>query len=188
MPVILLIELALEPATAVFARVFVFVAVGAVLLLMLASLARAATVKSARGYSISAPDGWRVVKGAMGTDLILMAKPTNGFQPNVNVVVRQAPRGVGLLQGRTDFEKSYQRLFADFKWMGRGTTKVGGETALSNTASYSMGTPARKIFMHHVVTVHRGNVYSFTGTSLLSQRAALAPQFAAAFRTIKWTL
>lgn len=166
----------------------IIAATSAILLLMLAGLARAATVKSKRGYSVTAPAGWRVVKsGAMGTDLILLAPKANNFQPNVNVIVQTLPPGMNLKRGRAELDRVYPKMFASFKWISRGTAKVGGATGLLNVASHNMGTPARKLLMYQVIVPHGRNYYSMTGTSLLSQSAKLKPQFEAIFRSIRWT-
>lgn len=164
----------------------ILIVVGAMFLL--ATFARAATVKSKRGYSITAPAGWRVTQsGAMGTDLILLAKPANNFQPNINVIVQPLPPGMTLKRGRAELDRIYPKMFAGFKWISRGTAKVGGATGLLNVASHTMGTPPRQLMMYQVIVPHGKNYYSFTGTSLLSQSAKLKPQFAAILRSVRWT-
>ena len=164
----------------------ILIAVGAMLLLT--TFAHAATVKSKRGYSLASPVGWRVAQsGQMGTDLILLAPKANGFQSNVNVIVQPLPRGMNMKRGRAELDRLYPRMFAGFKWISRGTTKVGGTTGLLNIASHSTGTPPRKLLMYQVVAPRGKYYYSFTGTSLLSQSAKFKPQFETIFRSIKWT-
>jgi hypothetical protein len=147
----------------------------------------AKTYSSKRGYTIVAPAGWNVDgSGTMGTDLIMIAKPRNGFSANLNVVVAPASPGQTLAQGQAYISQAYPRLFNNYKKIAQGRTSLGGVPALSLTATHAMGTPPRTLRMHQAIALKGGSVYTFTCTAANADYAKFDAAFKSALKSVKW--
>jgi hypothetical protein len=166
---------------------FTTVVVASMLVLVTATAAIAKTYSSKKGYTIAAPAGWKVdSSGLMGTDLVLMAKPQNGFAANLNVVVTAASPGQTLAQGHSYITQTYPRLFNNYKKLAQGNTTIGGVPAISVTATHSMGTPPRTLRMHQVIAIRRGSIYTFTCTAANADYAKFDAAFKSALKSVKW--
>jgi hypothetical protein len=157
------------------------------MLALVVTSAVAKTYSSKRGYTIVAPASWNVdSSGMMGTDLIIIAKPHNGFSANLNVVVAPASAGQTLAQGRKYIDQAYPRMFNNYKRLAQGNTSLGGVPAITITATHAMGTPPRTLRMHQAIALKNGAVYTFTCTAGNADYARFDAAFKSALKSIKW--
>ena len=153
-----------------------------------AAPAKSATFTSNQGYSITPPKGWTTDRsGLLGTEVIFMAKPKNGFAANMSVAMTKTRSGETIQQSRAGIDQAYPRMFNRFKWIGRGYTTVNGAPALVHTANHSMGTPPRRIWVHQVMAFKNGLMYAFTCTALDRDRNLYKATFDNALKSIRWT-
>jgi hypothetical protein len=144
--------------------------------------------KSARGkYSIAPPVEWKVdTSRFMGSDVLFAAPPHNGFASNIVVIV--APSG-----GR-DIESAPRQVPAMMKQMlkrgeilSHGFTTLGGQRAYFLEARHDVGTPARRVRLRSVTSIHGENIVAFTASALDKDYARFAPIFNQTIDTVKWT-
>ena len=150
--------------------------------------AQAAPIKSKKGYSLQAPAGWKVQSpGPIGSDIMVMAAPRNGFAPNVNAVVTPKQANMTLAGAKAQLPGMYRKMFTGFKLIGQKNIPFAGGQALQIDATYAMGSPAKTIRLQQVVTLHGNNAYIFTATVLNGDYKTYQPRFKAIFDSVRWT-
>ncbi len=149
---------------------------------------QAAPVKSAKGYQITPPTGWKIDKShLMGTDLVLLAPIQNAYAANINVVVTPVPAGASLEMLRQQTAAGMPRMLSGFKMTKQGYTSVAGTRALITAGSYNFGTPARRLQMYQIAPIRGKSLFVFTHTSLAASAAKTQPAFLKAIASLKWT-
>lgn len=150
--------------------------------------AKAATWKSPRGYSLQAPAGWTIGSGAsMGADVIISARPRNGFTPNFNVVAQTLPRGATLAQVKQGSAALMKRSLTNYKLLSQGYGTLAGTRALSMVSSFNIGSPPRAVRITQMIAVRNGRAFVFTGTAPSAAFASYNSAFARMFKSVRWT-
>lgn len=159
----------------------------ALLLLVAAGAALAGPYVSQKGYEITPASGWMINNhNLMGTDLVIYAKPANGFAANINVIVSPCPSGITLDQLRSAGNAQLRATAANYKTIYQGYTTIDGTKALLTLATHEMGTPPRPLYMHQDVVIKNGYAYTFTCTALQSNHAAYDTAFTQMLKSIRW--
>lgn len=162
---------------------------GISLLLGIAAIAVAAAKPyvSLRGYQITPAPGWEINdSGEMGTDVVISASPSDGFAPNLNVVVGPAPAGISLAHARALANQQMSKILAGYKLVSQSYTTVDGVRAINTVIEHSTGAGGRRLHLHQVVAIRGGQIYTFSGTSLASNHAKYDSAFNQMLHSIRW--
>lgn len=147
--------------------------------------------RSAKGYSIVAPNGWR--KGPanfMGTDAIFVSSTVAGnppFAANLVVTVGASAAGGNFEQEVKKGVAVASRMLNKFRLISRGETRLGGQRAWMLIGTHEMGTPPRRLRFYAVGVPYKNKIYSFTGTAANAQFARYQPIFQKAVASVRWT-
>ncbi|WP_424952157.1 DcrB-related protein [Deinococcus sp.] len=146
------------------------------LALTLLAPAQAAFVSSEYGFSASAPKGWKQV--SYPGVLVAFASPTvtGRFANNVNITVENIPAGFTLEQYIQAGQVSLKRVITNFKPLGSRSVTLGGLPAQQQEFSGRQG--EFDLYFSQTIALKSGHAYVLTGTSLLPQKATLAPSMA----------
>lgn len=148
------------------------------------------THRSAKGYSIVPPAGWKAgPSNFMGTDAIWMS-PTTGKSPftaNLVAMVAPAVKGETFEKGVKNANAMMGRMLNKFKVVKQGETKLAGQRAWLMIGTHEMGSPPQKLRFYAVTAPYKNRVYSFNGTATDAQFARYQPLFQKAIASVRWT-
>ncbi|MVN88385.1 DUF1795 domain-containing protein [Deinococcus sp. HMF7620] len=155
-------------------------------LVLLTSVAHAATYKDASGtFSATAPSGWK--QGTYpGTAVVFAAPPSNGFAPNINVIVQTVPAGTTQAAYHKLSVAQIGQLITDGKVLGNKTVSVGGLNG--NQVAYTGRQGQYKLYFISTYAVKGTKAYVITATTLQGQETKLSPvnvAFVKGFKVLK---
>jgi len=114
-----------------------------------------------KGFSIRFPDQWEKKEGLMGTAVAALSPqqdPADDFRENVNVVVEDMPKALGLEEYFQANLANMGRLMTDYREVERGELTVYKNDARWLVYSHSMGLVETKVLAYILVRGSRGYV------------------------------
>src|SRR5579872_4897705 len=92
---------------------------------LLASIgpAMAAPYVSRNGYEITAPAGWKMIRGAFGTEVAFIAPARPGFAAaNINVMITPSAPGKAIDRDLVELRAAYPKMFTNYQRVDDGYT------------------------------------------------------------------